>query len=168
VAAFASFSAREASAAWISQGVDAPATGDQPVGGHHLGLELHHLDTLHRVGHHLDGHAAAEPHHEHRPRLGAGPPVGACCFTDGTCIVTSVFDCSVLGGQYLGDGVPCTQCPDPCPGDVNGDGVVDFSDIIAILNSWGFCPGCPADLDGDNFVGFSDLILVLINWGNPC
>jgi hypothetical protein len=28
----------------------------------------------------------------------------------------------------------------PCPGDTNGDGVVDFRDILAVLGSWGLCP----------------------------
>ena len=28
----------------------------------------------------------------------------------------------------------------PCPADVDGDGTIGFSDILAILNSWGACP----------------------------
>jgi len=27
-----------------------------------------------------------------------------------------------------------------CPADVDGDGTIGFSDILAILNSWGACP----------------------------
>lgn len=50
-------------------------------------------------------------------------------------------------------------------GDVDGDGLVDFADILAVLGSWGPCEGdCPADLDGDGVVGFADLLLVLANW----
>jgi len=49
-------------------------------------------------------------------------------------------------------------------GDVNGDDVVNFADILAIIGQWGFCPGCPGDLDGDNNVGFSDILVVIGNW----
>ncbi|MCP3906366.1 MAG: hypothetical protein GY715_22325 [Planctomycetes bacterium] len=52
----------------------------------------------------------------------------------------------------------------PVPGDVNGDGVVNFADILAIIGQWGFCPGCAGDLDGDNNVGFSDILIVIGNW----
>lgn len=50
-------------------------------------------------------------------------------------------------------------------GDVNGDGVVDFDDLLAVLSGWGPCPpSCPGDLDGDGEVGFGDLLEVLANW----
>ena len=50
------------------------------------------------------------------------------------------------------------------PGDVTGDGVVDFNDVLALLSAWGPCSGCPEDLDGDGNVGFSDLVLLLSNY----
>ncbi len=50
------------------------------------------------------------------------------------------------------------------PGDVNGDGVVNFADLVEILGAWGPCEGCPADLDGDGFVTFADVLIVLANW----
>lgn len=62
-------------------------------------------------------------------------------------------------------GVPV---PD-CVGDVNGDDVVDFSDLVELLSTFGPCPAnadCSADLDEDDEVGFSDLLIVLANWGN--
>jgi hypothetical protein len=50
-------------------------------------------------------------------------------------------------------------------GDVNGDGLVNFEDLLEILAAWGPCEGdCPADLDGDGVVGFADLLVVLANW----
>ena len=49
-------------------------------------------------------------------------------------------------------------------GDVTGDGVVDFDDLLALLSVWGPCPGCPADLDGDGNVGFTDLVFLLSNF----
>ena len=52
------------------------------------------------------------------------------------------------------------------PGDVNGDGSVDFNDLLAILSAWGApCTGCSEDLDGDGEVGFNDLLIVLSNFG---
>jgi len=55
----------------------------------------------------------------------------------------------------------------PCPGDVDGNGVVAFADLLELLSSWGPCEGCPADLDGDGFVTFADILILLNNWG-PC
>lgn len=61
--------------------------------------------------------------------------------------------------------------PDECNpvGDLNLDGVVDGSDLLILLGSWGRCPippfDCPADLDLDEIVGPSDLIILLGNWG---
>ena len=50
------------------------------------------------------------------------------------------------------------------PGDLNGDGVVGFPDLIALLSEWGLCSGCPADLDGNGEVGFTDLVILLSNF----
>ncbi len=50
------------------------------------------------------------------------------------------------------------------PGDLDGDGLVGVTDLLALLSSWGNCPGCPADLDGDGTVGMTDLLALLGNW----
>lgn len=52
-------------------------------------------------------------------------------------------------------------------GDINGDGVVDVSDLLLLLSAWGGCPSasCPADLNGDGVVDVSDLLLLFANWG---
>lgn len=53
-------------------------------------------------------------------------------------------------------------------GDLDGDCLVTFADLVALLAAWGPCPAppadCPADLDGDGSVGFDDLVVVLANW----
>ena len=54
-----------------------------------------------------------------------------------------------------------------CPADLDDDGMVGFSDLLAVLTAWGACPGCPEDLDGDDMIGFSDLLVVITSWG-PC
>ncbi len=56
------------------------------------------------------------------------------------------------------------------PGDVDGNGVVDVADLIAVLAAWGPCPdpcppSCVGDIDGDCAVGVPDLLAVLVNWG---
>ncbi len=53
---------------------------------------------------------------------------------------------------------------DELPGDVDGDGVVGFGDLLAVLGAWGPCSGCPEDLDGDGAVGLPDLLIVLSGW----
>ena len=49
-----------------------------------------------------------------------------------------------------------------CPADVNGDGLVDSSDLAALLGSWGSPKN---DIDGDGVVGSSDLAALLSGWG---
>lgn len=58
---------------------------------------------------------------------------------------------------------------DVCPADIAGnDGVVNVSDLLAVINAWGPCSGaCPADITGDGQVNVSDLLAVINNWG-PC
>lgn len=53
-----------------------------------------------------------------------------------------------------------------CPADITGDGVVDVSDLLALLGAWGPCAGnCAEDLNGDGIVDVSDLLLLLGEWG---
>lgn len=55
----------------------------------------------------------------------------------------------------------------PCPGDLDANGSVGASDLLALLASWGPCKGCDADFDENGSVGASDLLTLLANWG-PC
>jgi len=74
----------------------------------------------------------------------AGPcpdPTGACCL-DIECSDLSDADCLALGGEYNGDGSFCNGnpppcAPEPCQGDVNGDGFVDVADILLVIGNWG-------------------------------
>lgn len=57
----------------------------------------------------------------------------------------------------------------PCPGDVNQDGIVDLSDLAALLSDYGCNSGwCPGDLDGNGVTDLSDLATVLGNYGANC
>ncbi len=61
-----------------------------------------------------------------------------------------------------------------CQGDVNGDGVLDLSDLIgiAIVMTWGECNDCLEDLDGNGVVDPEDLIafveLLSARLDQPC
>jgi len=53
------------------------------------------------------------------------------------------------------------------PGDLNGDGSVNGSDLALLLGQWGGCEACQecvGDLDGDCAVGGSDLAILLGHW----
>ena len=48
--------------------------------------------------------------------------------------------------------------------DPNGDGVVDFDDLVALLAAWGPCGSCAPDLDQSGFVDWNDLLILLSEW----
>jgi len=53
-------------------------------------------------------------------------------------------------------------------GDLDGDGDVDFGDLLIVIGQWGPCPAppaeCPADLNDSGLVGFDDILVILANW----
>jgi hypothetical protein len=94
------------------------------------------------------------------------------------------YPVDVVLGDVTGNGVPDMvvgewggglvsvlvneTAPGPVLGDLNGDGVVDVSDLLILLGAWGPCPRsnhCPADLNGDGVVDVTDLLILLGNWG---
>ena len=83
------------------------------------------------------------------------------------CNENSLIDsCEILNGELVdtdGDGVP-DQCE--CEADINGDGYVDVSDLLTIIDQWGLSDS-PADLNFDGTVNVLDLLIVIDNWG-PC
>ena len=112
--------------------------------------------------------------------LAGAPGADGQSETTGTAVVFDLLgaDCNMNGRPDECDiadgtsedandnGIP-DECE--CEGDVNGNGDVGFSDLLAILTAWGPCPpgDCPEDLDGNGEVGFGDALIVLLNWG-PC
>ncbi len=93
------------------------------------------------------------------------------------------FDVELTAGNAAGvdrftivadDGLrPVTLTPEPQLihyelGDADGNGVVDYADVILLLTSWGPCPdgpaACPADIDGSGGVDGDDVMLVLGGW----
>ncbi len=104
---------------------------------------------------------------------------GACCLGDGPdqCEITEDEDaCDAIGGNFLGGGSSCANCPQPvtcpltddpaCPEDLTGSGQVDVFDLLSLLDAWGPCPGCPQDLTGNGQVDVFDLLQLLDAWGH--
>jgi hypothetical protein len=87
---------------------------------------------------------------------------GGCCLGV-SCAEMSETDCQAAGGLYRGDDSSCDQ---PCA-DATGDGLVNVSDLIAVLSQWGACANaCSADLTGDGVVDNADLLLVIAGFGS--
>jgi len=53
-----------------------------------------------------------------------------------------------------------------CDADVSGDGEVNVTDLLAVIDQWGQS-NSPADINGDGVVDVTDLLEVVGNWG-PC
>jgi hypothetical protein len=49
---------------------------------------------------------------------------------------------------------------------VNGDGLVNVNDLLAVINGWGSCPSCAADVTNDGNVNVNDLLAVINSWGS--
>lgn len=63
---------------------------------------------------------------------------------------------------------PAQGCP-ACPGDVNGDRLVDDADLLTVLFNFGQSgAGFPTDLNGDGVTDDADLLIVLFNFGAAC
>jgi lysyl endopeptidase len=101
----------------------------------------------------------------------AAAPEGACCIEAAqACLDLREDICLSGGGSYQGDNTACatTDCfPEPdCPSDVNGDGVTDVSDILALVGAWGTADA-DADVNDDGIVSVADLLVLIDAWG-PC
>ncbi len=61
--------------------------------------------------------------------------------------------------------VPDDQYTDLCPGDFNGDGVVNSDDLGAMLGAYGVCRQCEEDLNRDGYVDETDVKMLALLWG---
>ncbi len=55
-----------------------------------------------------------------------------------------------------------TECVFACPGDLNGSGAVDSTDLAVLLAAWG---GGDVDLNGDGNTDSADIAVMLAAWG---
>ena len=58
--------------------------------------------------------------------------------------------------------------PTDCPADLDGDGFVGVSDVLAGLSEFGCDTGCTVDLDGDGATSVSDILTLLSAFGEMC
>jgi len=82
---------------------------------------------------------------------------------------------TLQGGFWAGGG---SQPIDTCLPDIaplpSGDGLVNVTDLLAVIGAWGACgnpANCPADISpagppvGDDVVNVADLLAVIGGWG---
>ena len=72
--------------------------------------------------------------------------------------------CLAVGGEVVGGDCTASTCATDCPADLDGNGSVDFADLVSMLSGWDE-PGA-ADLDGSGLVDFNDVIILLGVWGD--
>ncbi len=103
---------------------------------------------------------------------GNGPDSGSAYVTAGLsgtdCNDSGVPDaCDLDAG--LSQDADGNRVPDECdcPWDLDGSGLVSFTDFLGLLANWGTWPGGPPDFDGDGVVGIVDFLHLLQHWG-PC
>jgi hypothetical protein len=67
--------------------------------------------------------------------------------------------------------VAIQQVINPCYEDVDGNSIVNVSDLLSLIGNWGVCPDCveeiPGDVNFDGIVDVTDLLAVVGAWG-PC
>jgi hypothetical protein len=86
---------------------------------------------------------------------------------DGLEDLACVIDLGALlrGNVNPGIGIYFNTTLVTCDGDINNDGTVDVSDLLAVIGAWGNTSG-PEDIDGDGVVAVGDLLIVIGNWGS--
>lgn len=73
-----------------------------------------------------------------------------------------------IAGGYADLGGNSVQTACACASDVDGNGVVDISDLLVVVSEWGICEmGCAGDTNGDGRIDADDLLMVISLWG-PC
>lgn len=70
-----------------------------------------------------------------------------------------------FGEMILISGPGTLVLPDPCPADLDGDGLVGVDDVLAVLGFWG--GGSGGDANGDGSTDVDDMLAVIADWG-PC
>jgi hypothetical protein len=86
-------------------------------------------------------------------------------------LATDGGDASLLEAGFDALVIDTLTCKDVanCEGDTNGDNIVNFSDLNAVLATFGQSGmGIAGDVNGDGLVNFTDLNTVLANFGLNC
>ncbi len=105
-------------------------------------------------------------------RVLADQPDAPITALDSYSITSSLSSTLVITGESVSNpGVACGGTCDPTNGDNNGDGCVNFADVLNVIGgNWGSEgePGIPGDSNCDGSVSFADILLILATWGEGC
>ncbi len=75
----------------------------------------------------------------------------------------------IVVGSWLNAGTGSAYVFDiRCPADINGDGLLDISDVFAFLDAYNAGNGAIADLTGDGMVDISDVFAFLDSYTSGC
>ena len=80
-------------------------------------------------------------------------------------------DLDIQAGEYIVIDLGSIEIVEPvaCPGDTNGDGTVDTTDLLTLLANFGQPGGvAQGDSDGDGAVNTADLLALLAAFGDLC
>lgn len=79
----------------------------------------------------------------------------------------TISDNDLIALDLIGWDVVMSE-PDPMPGDVTGDWLVNSDDLVSLLSHWGAidAPRDHGDLNQDGLVGSDDYVEVLTYWGS--
>ncbi len=92
--------------------------------------------------------------------------LGACYIpaTD-QCVQFDAATCALVGGIWAGPGT--TDCANPCPADINGDGNLNFFDVSAFLTAYNQMNPM-ADFNDDGEFNFFDVSAFLTAYNEGC
>ena len=79
-------------------------------------------------------------------------------------------DCSpdfLITGATLNTAYIIAGLPGICPGDANGDLIVNLADIVVVILHWAGLGGM-GDLNCDGRINLADIAIVLANWNDHC
>lgn len=82
--------------------------------------------------------------------------------------IAALIAASILAGVLAlvgtGSASAAGETTNPCPGDINGDGGIDMTDVQAVIHAFD-TQGTEADLNQDGIVDYQDLQIVWDNLG---
>ncbi len=144
----------------IAAGLDRMQPGHYPIGTLHIaGATINLIDT-----HDNDnlGYVTCEAVYVDTLQIDAGATLN----TEGC----RIYYNTLVNNGYVDDPANLILIGSGIPGDLDGDGDVDLTDLAELLGSYGSCIGDPnynpaADLDGSGCVEISDLAVLLGNFG---